>query len=212
MTDPYKMPPLQSPFVDGSGKITQPWAGLLRDYLVALKAERAPGRVQPFWLSAADVADATKFIQAGADEGKGINDYLGWAKCDGNDGRPTADEVFLRWGLAGHDAAGASGGSDSSAHTHDRGAHSHSLAGDAGYACIGLAADAGATVIRLKKSAKVFAATQNASAVTAAADTNNNYGVQLGGLTASDGAGNTGAASATDNRPAFYSWVPLLRV
>lgn len=191
MANPYSMPSIQAPMVDDKGRITQVWAGLLRDYMIGLKAERAPGRVEMFYLSAADVADVTKFVQAGATAGLGVGDYLGWAICNGNNGTPAPGATFPRFSVT---AAGTTGGSDSSAHTHAPGTYHATIIDDGTDKCS----------LRGEASAD-WTATKKFDATTLAADaTVRNYGVPLVGA--------SGAASATDNRPAFFSWVPLMRV
>ena len=214
MGSPYNMPPVASPMVDSQGRITQAWAGLLRDYMIGLKSERAPGRVQPFWLSAAELADDTKFCQTGANIGLGVGDYLGWAKCDGNGGRPAGiDGTFPRWSLAGHDAAGASGGADSSAHTHS------TPAGTSGSTAIDVTQmPSHRHTLQHNGTDIIYAGAPGGGNFGVPNDTSAAEGLALsytgGGLghTHTTPAGTSGAASATDNRPAFKSWVPLMRV
>ena len=231
MANPYTMPSPQAPFVDpANGAITQVWLGLMREYMKGLKAERAPGRIEPFELSAADLADDTKFVQAGVTAGLGVGDYLGWALCNGNNGTVDRNGYFIHGSTV---AAGTVVGNNDSSHVHDRGAHQHAagtLAGPshthgAGTICAEISTagavffwNSVATISNWISSYKVNAAGGGADATTYG------YGAQcLGntaaggtgavtGSTAIDGAGNTGAASATDNRPLSMSVVFLMRV
>lgn len=117
--------------------------------------------------------------------------FQGWQICNGNNGSPDLDATFLRWAVA---ESGGVGGSDSSAHTH--------AAGD------------------LVANIRVSAASGKILAESIAHDFTSDAEVALGGITDVAGSsanatvidGTTDAASATDNRPAYYELVPLLRV
>lgn len=69
------------------------------------------GAIVGFYLTAADVADTTKFD----DTGLGVGNYDGWAICNGENGTPDLDGRYMRLVTSG---GGDLVGSDSSAHTH----------------------------------------------------------------------------------------------
>ena len=76
-----------------------------------IASEAPPKMVCGFYLSASDVADASKFTVSGL----GVGSYTGWAICNGSNGTPNLTARFIRLLTT---AAGGTGGSDSSAHTH----------------------------------------------------------------------------------------------
>src|SRR5574343_1433246 len=133
--------------------------------------------------------------------------WEGWAIRNGNNGTTNATGKFTRWNTAG---SGGTGGSESSAHTHDRGAHAHA----AGTLTAELTGWSGTELVMAVKacadwvSQRLLTITSNVADATKTANT----GLIIDGSTASDGSGNTGAASATDNKPAYFSLVPLKRV
>lgn len=177
--------------------------------------------------------------------------YEGWAICNGSNGTPNLADRFVRAKVTG---AGATGGSDTLAHTHaidhDHGSftsgshtlttseipsHTHGVgtlaaANESTHTHQGLVvggtipvvmdAAAGAT----RRTLTYTAADNTGNAiVTAAGDAHTH---SLSGSTASAGTdgghthavdppsltGTSGAASNTENRPAYYELVPLMRV
>lgn len=70
-----------------------------------------PKEIRTFSLSASDVS--SHFEASG--KGKKGAPYYGWAICNGQNGTPDLRDRFIR---CVDDAAGGTGGSDSSAHTH----------------------------------------------------------------------------------------------
>lgn len=129
-------------------------------------------------LSSAEVSTHFDATGLGNNGGK----YEGWAICNGNNGAPNLTDRFVRVSAT---AAGATGGSDSSAHTHSI-AHGHDeKATDGPSETFEVQAGVGATVAS-------EAHTHNADV--------------------EDSSDNSGAASVTDNRPAFYTLVALMRL
>lgn len=151
---------------------------------LAIRDHGLPAKVVlSFNLSAADIA--ADFTGGLGDSG---SDYEGWAICDGNNGTPNLTDKFIRSKVTG---SGGSGGSDSGAHTH------------------GLSTNGGA-MIRANVAALYWGA----------AGPSFSY-VDKGGFTASSGTGSaassgligdTDSASATENRPAYYELVFLMKV
>ena len=146
------------------------------------------GEIRLLHLTAAEVSSTTNFDSTGL----GKNDFLGWAICNGNNGTEDLRDVFLRFSVA---AAGVTGGADSiilastqlPTHTHPIKGGSSNLPFDV---------------------------------TVAGADDPNAYGF-LDDLRSSSGGsaayfeakaqtGTTG--QAIDNRPAFYTLVPVKRV
>jgi hypothetical protein len=163
--------------------------------------------------------------------------FEGWEIADDLDGR------FIRLSAS---AAGTTGGSDSSAHTHsvtsnvsvaDHAAHTHttpahSHSGTGLYAMMNsklsneIVGRFASSVLSAWTATYKWVTTSGASDSTAS----NTTGLQVGGSTANDGSGTSGnpsatlthtvtnnavtsgAASATDNRPAYYEAVPLRRL
>lgn len=128
----------------------------------------------------------------------------GYAICNGNNGTPDLADKFIR---AVDDAAGSTGGTDSGAHTHSTPAHAHQLPLGWDGTNLHLGQNAGDTD-------ELYGSTD---------ETHNRIVAAHGGAaTASgtisiansntDGSGTSGAASATDNRPAFYELVALMNV
>jgi hypothetical protein len=133
--------------------------------------------------------------------------YSGWAICNGSNGTPNLADKFVRCKASGTIAAGATGGNDSSSHTHDRGVHQHLTAvGFDAYGIYGNADGGGAGYLPTYGSTVV---TKNRiwTATTTAATTDLRQA-----YTNTDGSGNTGAASATDNKPAYYELIPVMRI
>ena len=184
--------------------------------------------VCPAYLSAGDVSanfDGT---------GLGITArWLGWAICNGNNGTPNLNNVFPRWSTA---AAGTTGGADSQASnvtgavlsgapgigTLAAPAHTHGLS--AGFADIG--AGLGNNRIDWNPVAGEWTNAYKSTALTWTPDTTaESYGTQLAGHTDSASAtALTGAPAigtlavsalvnnAVENRPAFSSIVPVMRI
>lgn len=185
------------------------------------------GAIVPAKLSAADVAlyfDATGL-------GVTAERWAGWAVCNGNNGTPSLDGKFPRFAVA---LSGGTGGSDSSAHTHDinhdhgsfasgdESAHTHAAGGLYAQILSGASEAAlwnnrtldGFTASHKAAMAGVAAANTDAigaaTAVggTSAAGSAHNHAVDVPAL----GVTASGAASATENRPAYYELVPVMRV
>lgn len=155
-------------------------------------------------------ADLTAEQVAGFFDGSGLGrlggPWEGWGIANGENGRPALDGRFLR---SNTDGAGETGGSDSNAHTHSIPAHSHS--GSGLYADI-VGTSATDLVIReINGQAFTPTAKYTVSGGTSYS-TPTSYSTGIHGSTATDGSGTSGAASATENRPAFYEAVPLVRL
>lgn len=139
-------------------------------------------------VTAADIANAAKFVVGGGTAGLGVGDYEGWAICNGNNGTRALGK-FLRGAPAG---VGAGGGSDSSAHTHPL--------SDAGGAKI----SAWGTTLKWAVEGGPNFTYVDIGTFTASAGS---------GTVASNGLiGNTDAASATDNKPAYDDIVYLMKL
>ncbi len=94
-----------------------------------------PKMCAPVNLTAEEIASPHLFVQTGPTAGLGLGPYLHAALCNGNNGTPDLRELFVR-GAADGSGAGATGGADSSAHTHsvtsnvavsDHSSHTHDI-------------------------------------------------------------------------------------
>ncbi len=150
-----------------------------------IEALLPPGAIIPCNLLAATIA--TDFTGGLGDVGTA---YDGWAICDGNNGTPDLSDKFIRHKSTG---AGASGGNDSSAHT-----HSLSNAGGAEIVTIG-----NNLLCWGVRDGPLFDYVDQ-GVFTGDTGTGNRNSSPL--------VGNTDAASATENRPAYYELVYLMRV
>jgi len=130
------------------------------------------------------------------------SDYYGLAICNGSNGTPNLHNKFLRSNTS---SAGATGGSDSSAHTHTTPAHQHQtdIGGDG--ASIYMRDDGAG----LPYSGGVVENPVNEQVIASAASAS---GPGRFAKTRSDGSGTSGAASATDNKPAYTELVPLMKI
>jgi hypothetical protein len=187
------MPSLQAPLTDANGRMPVVWAQFLRELMVRANAEMSPGRIQPFSLTAAQLADEANFVQSGDTAGKGVGEYLGWALCNGNNGTPSLDAKFLRWSTA---AAGSAGGSDSvTLSVPNLPAHTHDIKGGAAPTwAVGVSTGAGAN------DPNSFGFLDDLHAIVG--------GSPAGYFKATA----TGSGTAFDNRPAHYHLVPLMRI
>ena len=135
-----------------------------------------------------------------------------WAVCNGANGTHDWRDRFVRHINHVTGSTGATGGSDSSAHTHTTPAHSHS--GTGLFANVSIAA----ARIVTEQSAGAADYTYNRSATaTGYARTDPDSGAEddaavVTGSTATDGGGTSGAASATDNKPAYITALAIMRV
>jgi hypothetical protein len=153
-------------------------------------------------LSAADLADTTKFSA----NGLGAGAYLGWAICNGNNGTTNLTGKFPRMVTTG---AGTTGGEDVNSHTHGMQNHTHSgsplwAEWAAGYLTIywkDVAGGAG-------WSSDIYISANG----TMASSVPQTRGTAVGGNTDVPSNNTTTAASDTENRPAFYELVPLCKV
>ncbi len=153
-----------------------------------------PKTILPSEVDAADIADNTKFVVGGGTAGLGVGAYEGWAICNGNNGTRSLGK-FLRATTAG---IGAGGGSDSSAHTHSEG----SL-----YAGLDVY-DGSDRIVADLSSGKTWNSTHQINWA-------NPLAVVTVGAAETGGAnvhGATGAASATDNKPAYDDIVYLMKL
>lgn len=146
------------------------------------------GIIMPAYLTAAQVASEFDSTGLGSADG----DFYGWAICNGNNDTPNLDGKFPRFEVS---AAGGTGGSDSSAHTHGAGTY-----------VARLAINSGNNDFHIDH---VVADTwQGSHKLTTSGWAANTTSFSTG----TDVQGTSGAASATDNRPAYYELVPLMRV
>lgn len=69
-----------------------------------VRMETRSGRITLWELSTADKADPRKFLQTGNNAGLGVNAFLGYALCNGNNDTPDVDHVFATdedWHIVG---------------------------------------------------------------------------------------------------------------
>lgn len=200
--------------IAGAATVAPTWAKWFRELHAALNAEQSPGRICPFYLSAADLADATQFIQGGATAGLGVGTRLGWALCNGNNGTPTLNDTFLRWSTS---AAGTTGGSDTQTHTvsGSSGAgttHSHG-AGTLQADCL---MDSSGFYAALSGSGFAVDYKQSVASTYSTPGGNTNNSADVSGSTGAESShthpSGTLAADSADNRPAFKTLVPLMRL
>jgi hypothetical protein len=173
-----------------------------------------PGACINAYLTAAQV----QFFFDATGLGKPGKGWAGWAICNGNNGTPDDNGKFTR---ANTSAAGATGGSDSSAHTHPND-HDHASFNSGSTTLTDAqvpATEIGVGAIDVRMDTAAGAVCRNlAYTAGAASPSGNAISVQGGGqghLHAVDVpayTGDTGAASATDNRPAYAEKVPLMRI
>jgi hypothetical protein len=186
-------------------------------------------------LSASDVS--TNFDGTGL--GNAAGPYAGWAICNGNNGTPNLTAKFVRISAT---AAGATGGSDSIAHTHAidhthpaftsgaeashthaTPAHGHALPvgfdggsvyftsmgdGTPIYGSFVTTANRG-TVLEQAASSQL---TRQGTTDTSGAGTTGAGSAHSHTVSPPAFAGTSGAASVTDNRPAYYELVALMRM
>lgn len=177
-------------------------------------------------LSAQDVADY--FDATGLGLVRKL--YEGWAICNGSNGTPSLDGKFPRFEVA---SAGTTGGSDSASHTHaidhDHGSFT-SGAGSAHTHSVGLTADAtytgdskvltdGATEVHMTGESTAPGSRMLYEISNAGAAWTSNYASSMTSESAHTHStdvpaltGTSGAASASDNRPAYFELVPLMRL
>jgi hypothetical protein len=162
--------------------------------------------------------------------GNGVSaSYLGWAICNGNNGTPNLASKFIRESVT---AAGTTGGSDTqAAHTHDinhthgantsgnEAAHTHA----AGSFLAQIGTDGTYLYTRNETGSQW---TSNARQTIGWSITNTNVtcvaGIQGSSAAGSShnhstpalvlGATNSGTLAATDNRPAYFELVPLMKL
>lgn len=113
--------------------------------------------------------------------GKARHPYFEYALCNGNNDTPNMADRFVR---VNNTAAGATGGSDSSAHTHAID-HDHPAVTSGAPSATDLA---GVGIIDV-------------------ASGNHTHSIDVAAYT-----GTSGAASVTENRPAYYELVAVMRV
>lgn len=150
-------------------------------------AAAPPGIVDSAYLTAVQVS--AWFDSTGLGVPK--KPYDGWAICNGNNGTPSLHHKFLRWSTT---SAGGTGGSDTNSHTHAPG----TLVAD-----IHLSASAG-KILQLISTASFTANKEVAIAGIANSTTAVSNGTQIDGATA--------APSDTENRPAYFQLVPVMRL
>lgn len=201
------------------------WYRLIRDLVSAVNRTTVPvnGVV---WcnLTAQDITD---YFDA---DGRGLtlSAYDGWHICNGNNSTPSLASKFLRSSVT---AAGGTGGSDSSAHTHAVDpasftsgagtAHTHSTPAHKHVVPIGadgsnFYADRDNTAVRSVTNRAYVAITADGPANIRVTDTDTDGSGTSGSESAHTHAidvpsTTSGAASATENRPAYYELVPLIR-
>lgn len=169
--------------------------------------------------------------------GRGVagRQYEGWAIANGNNGTTDEDGRFIRFNTAGGDSV--TGGSDSSAHTHSvdpasftsgaESAHTHGAADTANgslHARVDMTSSddilyldrvlgnwtsevkadftVGGMSVVADSTAKTAA---TAVAGVTAAGSSHTHAIDVPATT-------SGAASVTDNRPAYREWVPIMRL
>lgn len=159
--------------------MNQDWYRLIRDIVRAVNQTTVPiGGVVWCNLTAQNIAD---YFDA---DGRGLasKPYDGWHICNGNNSTPSMSAKFLRSSVT---AAGGTGGSDSSAHTHAID-HDHPSA---------------------NTGSPSFTVEVQAGVGTTVASDGHLHAFDVASI-----AGSSGAASASDNKPAYFELVPLIRV
>ena len=207
--------------------MNQDWYRLIRDIVRAVNQTTVPvGGVVWCNLTAQNIADY--FDSDG--RGLAVTPYDGWHICNGNNSTPSMSAKFLRSSVT---AAGGTGGSDSSAHTHaidhDHGSftsgagsgHTHGLglSSDTSYTGNSKTSLDGGTTVNITGDAASSTAKLYLNVNNAGADWTNNYKSVVSTESAHTHAadvpeltGASGAASASDNKPAYFELVPLIRV
>lgn len=149
--------------------------------------------------------------------------HYGWAIANGSNGTQDLRDRFVRYAATG---AGTTGGSDSNEHTHTGGAHTHDQVAHAHDAQGTLVARLKTTTTEMRVDETSTAQWTADLAMTATGYTRSassatpTEGIIVQGSTASDGATTTGSggavatsgASATDNKPAYITLIPLQRI
>lgn len=185
-------------------------------------------------LTAAQVAEYFDSTGLGIAE----RQWEGWAICNGSNGTPSLDGKFPRFDTA---AAGGTGGSDSSAHTHaidhnhasftsgNESAHTHgAVEATNGTLRARVSIDGTDDLLALDMSPTGGAYTADAEAdlgvgvVVASTKSCSNAAIVMGESAAGSAhshavdvpaiVATSGAASVTDNRPAYYELVPVMRL
>lgn len=158
----------------------------LEDVAVALPPI---GSIQPAVLSESQIAEG--FDSTG--KGRVGTSYHGWAIANGNNGTPNLSDRFVRLSVT---SSGATGGSDTNSHTHDKGTLTAQLT-----------SSSLSNFIRLNRVAAPSSWNHNyegSLTVTSVAGAPNSFGTEIDG--------STSTPSDTENRPAFYTAVALIRV
>lgn len=157
------------------------------------------GVILPAYLTTAQV---TEYFDSTGLGRKGRR-YAGYAIVNGDNGTPSdLNGLFPRWSTS---AAGGTGGSDSSAHTHSTPAHAHQT--EIGW---------DGTNFYMKTNGSGVPASgsivESVNRIPPAHGAVEGVGNARLALTRSDGSGTSGAASVTENRPAYYELVPVMRI
>jgi hypothetical protein len=167
------------------------------------------GAIVPHYLLAATISDDDNFEQSGATAGLGVNTYVGWAICNGNNGTPNLADRFIRSNVTG---AGGTGGADTVAHTHSI---PSGTSGDTTLTTAQIPAHAHSFATAVKR----YVGDASGSHAWPGAGTNakDYYGTESDGGTGGSHnhttpAGTSGAASNTNNMPAYFELVFLMRV
>ena len=144
-----------------------------------------PNSVVLTTLSAADLADTTKFSATGL----GAGAHLGWAVCNGNNGTANLAGRFPRMITTG---AGTTGGEDANSHAHAAGSITAMIDGNDTY------------IYYHTTTAQQWAGNRFSSGGWNPGGNYYTSGVSTQGVTES--------ASDAENRPAFYELVPLCKI
>ena len=175
-----KLKPLPSnqPAVRGGPPLDGDLHRWLSSIQTAIDNAVPPGTIKWAKLAAADIA--LHFDGTGL--GKNPGRWARWAICNGSNGTDDYNGRFFRANTAG---SGATGGSDSSSHTHSI-AHDHEV---------------------FTSSTEDASGTVQTGAGSGVAQNGHAHEIDVPSFT-----GTSGAASATDNRPAYHELVPLMRL
>lgn len=205
-------------FVEAETRIENAITSIVKFCRTAIPA----GVVIPAYLTAAQVTGY--FSSTGL--GLANQPYEGWAICNGSNGTPNLDGKFPRFETS---AAGSSGGSDTNDHTHNvdpgsftsgaEAAHTHAARGTL-YAAINMDTAA----LFADHVAQSFTPDTTATLASSGDATAQAAAVVVGGSTAAGSShthsidvpitatGGVVGASATENRPAYYELVPVMRL
>lgn len=133
-------------------------------------------------------------------------DWEGWAICNGSNGTPNLTDKFVRSKVTG---AGGTGGSDTNSHTHTSAAHTHPLSANGGAS---IWVQTGGAMRITTATGPSFTHTNAVALGATGSFGGTDPSIPLVGDTDSATPGVTGTPSDTDNKPAYFELVFLMKV